>query len=107
MNNTNSDNYQNNTTHAMTDNKIDSNNDKIVYVDKKEKTIYREQDDDRNITTINSDTNPNPFSVAMDIWPGYTKVWTDTYKQLFLRNPSMTNSEFCFIYWRSDINPKE
>ncbi len=106
MNNTNSDNYQNNTKHVIMDNKIDSNNDKIIYVDKKEKTIYREQDDGRNITTIDTNTNPNPFAVAMDMWQSYVKACTDTYKQLFFRNPSMTNSEFLFMYWRSDSNPK-
>jgi hypothetical protein len=107
MSNTSSDNYQNNTKNAMTDNRIDSNNDKIVYVDKGKSAVYREHDDDSNITTIDTNTNPNPFSVAMEIWQGYFKVWTDSYKQLFFRNPSMTNSEFCFIYWRSDSNPKE
>jgi hypothetical protein len=106
MNNTNSDNYQNNTKHVIMDNKIDSNNDKIIYVDKKEKTIYREQDDGSNITTIDTNTNPNPFTAAMDMWQSYVKAFTDTYKQLFFRNPSMTNSEFLFMYWRSDSNPK-
>jgi hypothetical protein len=107
MNNTNSDNYQNNTKHDMTDNKIDSNNDKIVYVDKGKSAVYRKEYDDNKLTTIDTNTNPNPFTVAMDIWQGYFKVWTDTYKQLFFRNSSMTNSEFCFMYWRSDSNPKE
>ena len=39
MNNTKSDNYQNNIKHVMTDNKIDSNNDKIIYVDKDKRAV--------------------------------------------------------------------
>jgi hypothetical protein len=107
MDSNNADNYQNNIKNVNTDNKIDINNDKIIYMDKDKGSVYTKEYDDNKLTTIDTNTNPNPFTVAMGMWQSYVKACTDTYKQLFFRNPSMTNSEFWFMYWRSDSNPKE
>ncbi|HEY0580128.1 MAG TPA: hypothetical protein VGC75_05425, partial [Candidatus Nitrosocosmicus sp.] len=89
MNSNNEDNYQNNIKNVNADNKIDINNDKIIYMDKDKGSVYTKEYDDNKLTTIDTNTNQNPFTVAMSMWQSYVKVCTDTYKQLFLRNPSM------------------
>jgi hypothetical protein len=43
----------------------------------------------------------------MNMWQNYAKVLTNIYRQLFFKNPSMSNGELWFMYWRFDSQSKE
>ncbi|MBA3286105.1 MAG: hypothetical protein H0U27_13750 [Nitrosopumilus sp.] len=94
---------------ASIDNENASNSDKItIHVDKNDEQIYRRDSDINNkITTSTSDAALNPFIAAMYMWQNYAKAWTDTYKQLFFKNPSIPNGEFWFMYCRFDSKSKK
>ena len=103
MDNNKDGNYKSNTKFTGINNLSDSkNNDKMIFVDNNERQIYRRGDDDNNkITEITTHSTINPFAASMDMWQSYLKGWTDLYKQLFLKNLSITNGEFLFMYCNS------
>ena len=107
MDSNNEENYEYNTKYGSIDNKIDSNNIKIISTTKNDKQINRREDDDNKLTTIPTNTTLNPFTAVLDMWQSYGKVWTDTYKQLFFRNPSMPSGEFWLMYYKFDSKTEE
>jgi hypothetical protein len=108
MDNTDSENSEYNTKYASMDNKNAIDSDKVViHVDKTDNQIYGKGDEDHKLTTIINDISLNPFTATMDMWQNYVKIWTDTYKQLAFKNPSMPNGEFWFMYCRFDSKSKE
>lgn len=108
MDNNNDENYEYNDKYASIDDANNSNSDKItVHVNKNDTQIYRKENDDNKLATIVTDNALNPFTASMDMWQNYVKAWTDSYKQLFFKNQTMTNGEFWFMYYRFDSKPKK
>lgn len=108
MDNNNDENYEYNNKYASINDANNSNSDKItVHVNKNDTQIYRREDDDNKLATIVTDNALNPFAASMDMWQNYVKAWTDSYKQLFFKNQTMTNGEFWFMYYRFDSKPKK
>ncbi len=72
-----------------------------------DKQINRREDDNNKLTTIPTNNILNLFTAAFDVWQSYVRIWTDTYKQLFFRNPSMPNGAFWLMYYKFDSKTEE
>ncbi len=68
MDSNHEENYEYNTKYGSIDNKIDSNNIKILSTTKNDKQIIRREDDDNKLTTIPTNTTLNPFTAALNVW---------------------------------------
>lgn len=110
-NNNKQENLRHNASYSNTDNNVEIDSDKIISLDNTDVQSYGSKvgyDENNKLTNIyTTNTALNPFTAALDIWQGYVKLWNNAYKQLFLRNPPMTNSEFWFMYCRFDSKSTE